>query len=592
MKKILYVVIMIFIFFVVNTEAVENIDFGEVEVLPGVSQVMLFRPGRDVKIIEGRELENIPGGSVADVLEYVAGLDVRRRGPDGVQADVHMRGSGFNQVEILLDGVRMNDSQTGHHNMDLPVDKADIERIELLGGDGSAFFGPGAAGGVINIVTKRGGGRKVGIEAARGKFGYSKIAANISGKKTKFSFSRKASDGYRADTSFAITSFFADTTVDTGDGTVRISGGKLDNRFGADSFYVAGWPSKEKTATAFINAAAVFNKNVSASLYHREHGDMFECSIANIAICRNVHHTDRNGIEIKKVFPVRGGASRYEAGVGFEKDAIKSTNIGKHKLRHASVYARHDNQVSERLKTSVAVRDDIYTEYDSLPGISVGADYAAGKRTGCRFSLGVAHRIPDFTELFYSDPAHTSLAGLQPEKFVSAEAGMDLMFEKMDVSFTLYTRRVERLIDWTGPSQNGPWLVGNQGSARFSGLTLETSVPVNTSLSAIFSYDMLKMDWHGSGYLKYSLAHPKHTVRTSLNWKGDGGVSASVIETYEKMDWRKSVALMDAMVSKERNGVKYYVEARNIFDREYEDIPGDRMPGLTVYAGANASIKY
>lgn len=592
MKKFLTGVVLLSLMICANAGAEEKLSFGEVSVEPGVSQVLLFRPGRDVKIIDGRDLENTPGTSVADILEYAAGVDVRRRGPDGAQADVHMRGSGFNQVEILLDGVRMNDSQTGHHNMDLPVSKDDIERIELLAGDGSAFFGPGAAGGVINIVTKRRGEKKAALDVAAGKYGYSKVGVNVSGKSAGFSFSRKASDGYRDLTSLANTSVFADATLKGSAGTLRISGGRLDNRFGAHSYYVPGWPSKEKTKTAFVNAAAVVMKDVSISMYHREHGDMFQCNAWNIAICRNVHHTERNGADVKKNFSSKSGASRYEVGVGFERDSISSSNIGNHSLRHASLYARSDSQVSERLTFSVAARDDAYTEYDSLPDFSAGLNYRAGKRTGLRFSLGSAHRIPDFTELYYNDPAHTALGGLLPEKFLSAEAGVDLSLDAADVSLTAYTRKVKKLIDWAGPSAAGPWLIGNQGDARFSGATFEVSAPLAKSLRADLSYDLLKMDWSGAGYLKYSLAHPKHAARLALKWALPGGVNATAIGTYEKMDWRKSVSLMDAMVSKEKAGVRYYIEARNIFDRKYEDVPGDRMPGLAVYAGASAGVSY
>ena len=64
---------------------------------------------------------NLPAGSVTDILEYVNGVDVKQRGAHGVQADVGIRGSSYEQTLILIDGITMNDPQTGHHNMDLPV---------------------------------------------------------------------------------------------------------------------------------------------------------------------------------------------------------------------------------------------------------------------------------------------------------------------------------------------------------------------------------------------------------------------------------------------------------------------------------------
>jgi len=96
--------------------------------------------------------------SVEDLLLGVTGVDVRRRGPGGVQADVGIRGATFEQTLILIDGVKVSDPQTGHHNLDLPVALADIERIEVQKGPSARIWGPNAFGGVVNIITRRAAG--------------------------------------------------------------------------------------------------------------------------------------------------------------------------------------------------------------------------------------------------------------------------------------------------------------------------------------------------------------------------------------------------------------------------------------------------
>ena len=65
-----------------------------------------------------------------------------------------VRGSTFSQVLVLVDGVRMNNSQTGHHNADLPFGLDQVDRIEVLAGAGSSLHGADAFGGTINIVTR------------------------------------------------------------------------------------------------------------------------------------------------------------------------------------------------------------------------------------------------------------------------------------------------------------------------------------------------------------------------------------------------------------------------------------------------------
>ena len=61
--------------------------------------------------------------NVADLLQQVAGVDIRRRGTGGGQSDLYIRGGGFDQTLLLIDGIKMDDAQTGHHTMNavLPV---------------------------------------------------------------------------------------------------------------------------------------------------------------------------------------------------------------------------------------------------------------------------------------------------------------------------------------------------------------------------------------------------------------------------------------------------------------------------------------
>jgi iron complex outermembrane receptor protein len=81
----------------------------------------LSKIGQSVSIITREEIEALPADSIADLLQTVSGVDVRRRGTHGVQADVGIRGSTFEQTLILIDGINVSDPQTGHHNLDIPV---------------------------------------------------------------------------------------------------------------------------------------------------------------------------------------------------------------------------------------------------------------------------------------------------------------------------------------------------------------------------------------------------------------------------------------------------------------------------------------
>ena len=121
---------------------------AETVVVTGGALPIAFRElPRTVRVVTRDEIANLPVGTVTDLIRLVASADVRARGPRGIQADFSVRGAGFGQVLVLVDGVRVNNAQTGHHNSDLPVTLDDIERVEILLGPGSSAFGADAFGG-------------------------------------------------------------------------------------------------------------------------------------------------------------------------------------------------------------------------------------------------------------------------------------------------------------------------------------------------------------------------------------------------------------------------------------------------------------
>ena len=113
----------------VDTIAIEEIKvFGQrgLELYPQIARV--------VTVIDSNNIENAPVQSIQDLLEHSLNVDIRQRGYYGAQADISIRGGSFDHVLILLNGINITDPQTGHYNLDLPVEIEDIKRIEILNG--------------------------------------------------------------------------------------------------------------------------------------------------------------------------------------------------------------------------------------------------------------------------------------------------------------------------------------------------------------------------------------------------------------------------------------------------------------------------
>ena len=92
---------------------------------------------RTVDVLDSAYIANTPATNLQQLLEYQAGVDIRTRGPQGIQSDISIRGSHFEQALILVNGVKVSDPQTGHHAFNLPVSLDDILRVEILKGSGA-----------------------------------------------------------------------------------------------------------------------------------------------------------------------------------------------------------------------------------------------------------------------------------------------------------------------------------------------------------------------------------------------------------------------------------------------------------------------
>src|SRR5665647_3284603 len=128
------------------------IQLSDVEINAN-SKKLYSEMGRILTIIDKTEITKNAVTSLDQLLDYVAGVDIRQRGTNGTQADISIRGGSFDQVLVLLNGVNITDPQTGHFSLDLPVDLQNIHRIELLQCPSPRIWGPNAYSGVINIVT-------------------------------------------------------------------------------------------------------------------------------------------------------------------------------------------------------------------------------------------------------------------------------------------------------------------------------------------------------------------------------------------------------------------------------------------------------
>ena len=152
MKKSLTLLFLLFFNVIISQQ--DTTDLKEVVVSTTKLEIPFSKNFRTVKIISSDYIKNSPATNVSDLLQEITGIDVRRRGIGGVQGDLYIRGGGFDQTLLLVDGMKMDDAQTGHHTLNMILPLYLIERVEVIKGPAARIFGQNAFNGAINIVTK------------------------------------------------------------------------------------------------------------------------------------------------------------------------------------------------------------------------------------------------------------------------------------------------------------------------------------------------------------------------------------------------------------------------------------------------------
>jgi len=131
----------------------QKTELSEVVVTASMLPQQEKETGRNIVSIKGSSLQNLPISSIDELLKYLPGIETQQRGPAGTQSNIIIRGGTFQQVLVIIDGIRINDPLTGHFNGYIPLHPNDINRIEIIKGAASAIYGSDAIGGVVNIIT-------------------------------------------------------------------------------------------------------------------------------------------------------------------------------------------------------------------------------------------------------------------------------------------------------------------------------------------------------------------------------------------------------------------------------------------------------
>ncbi len=574
----------------VATPAMAQDPFREtVVVTAAATGVPLASVTRTVTVITREHLAQLPVRSVADALRLVASVDVRARGVRGVQTDFAIRGATFGQTLVLVDGVRINDAQTGHHNGDIPVPLDAVERIEILHGPGSSLFGADAFGGTINVITRRGPipaaaaieGGSFGFVAGRG---HARLRSG--GLDHTLAATVERSSGFMFARDFRTAGISSRTTLGPRTGVLA---GYLWKDFGANGFYGPS-PSHESTNQALIALDHRFGDRMGWRLdglsSYRTHGDRFLWDVRRPGVSENRHRTHATLASLKASRSFGRGVA-LAAGVEGGADWIRSNNLGNHATGRISAFGEWRQAVGAATEIATGLRVDRYTEFGTAWSPSVGVGRWTSSRTRLRASAGRAFRVPTFTERYYSDPANWARPDLRAETAWAAEAGIDLFpANGWMLGATVFGRLDRNVIDWLRPSTAERWRTYNIRDVDTVGV--ELSVRRAVAGGVLVQADYTGLDVRAAAVTqlsKYVLDFAPHTVTLIIGVPLPGGARIAPRLEYKRRSRTtgpSEYVLLDARVSRSIGRYELQIEGTNLFDVGYEEIVGVAMPGRAV----------
>ncbi|MEM8844766.1 MAG: TonB-dependent vitamin B12 receptor [Pseudomonadota bacterium] len=134
-----------------------------------------------VTVITREDIERQQARTIIDLLTGLPGVSISNNGGDGQVSSLFLRGASSNQVLFLVDGVKTGSVTTGSTPFqNIPVDL--IERIEIVRGPRSSLYGSEAIGGVVQIFTRKGGGKtRTFASIGGGKYDSFDASAGVSG---------------------------------------------------------------------------------------------------------------------------------------------------------------------------------------------------------------------------------------------------------------------------------------------------------------------------------------------------------------------------------------------------------------------------
>lgn len=560
---------------------------------------------RTIQIISSEDIKNSAATNVAEILQQVAGVDIRRRGTAGSQADLYIRGGGFDQTLLLIDGIKMDDAQTGHHTLNAALPIEVIERIEIIKGPAARIFGQNAFTGAINIVTKKKLDYEVSGNIEAGS--YSQLNGSLTyGKETENTsimahVGALTSDGYRTNSDYNNYNYFFKGVFNKQKQPINVIATFFDKKFGAENFYTPpafGFNEYEETQNSLIGVSTSFNSEklkITPRIYWRRGQDIFQLKRNDPGFYRNLHITNKVGAEANASYFSKLGVTGF--GLDVSRVSISSNNLGKRDRIMANMFLEHRFKfANDKLDVTPGVALTYFSDFKfhAFPGLDVG--YKLTNNLRAYGNIGFTYRIPTYTDLYYNDSSTSGNPDLKPEEAIAQELGIKYISPMFSATLAVFNRDSDNLIDFIRPDENtNIFTATNIAKVNTQGFEFDTNFSFKfkgfkQSLNLGYTYLDDNIKDQDRDLSRYSLNTLQHHFTTRLRTQFLKNVSQNIIYKHADRIDGQSYNVWDASVMINFSKFIFTVTANNIFNAEYIETGFVPMPESNILFGLRYSI--
>ena len=619
MKKLLLSII-IFNTFVTHLNAQESedeIQLDEVEILSSPRiEIESLQNSISVISISKQQINNSTATNVSELLQQIAGIDIRRRGVEGMQADLYIRGGSFDQTLLLIDGIKVEDPQTGHHTMNMTLPLEVIERIEITKGSAGRIYGQNAFTGAVNIITKKNIKNNLSVELTGGSFdqkrGSLTVQRKLENSNILFNYNRKESEGYRYNTDFKNDELFIKSNFKIKDQKVSAIGAFNERKFGANGFYASpeAIDQYEETQASIIGLTTAFKKDdliIKPKLYWKRNQDMYVYLRQDPSVYRNLHISNKVGIEVNA--STSNSIGNLGLGIDLSKVSLTSNNLGNRNRTMLNMFIEQQIKFQNEkidltpgiaityfsdVSTRLNYQSNFFNNLFFYPGMDLG--YRFTKNLKLYSNIGYTYRIPTYTDLFYSSPTTLGNENLKLEKALTKEIGLKYLKSNFNLSMSLYQRDASDIIDYVRNNEAEPWQANNIREITTNGFELNMGYKfylgafrpqsINIGYSNI-NDDLLETDF---AFSRYALNSLKNQITATYMFQIRDFISSTLtFKNSERLN-NDSYTVIDFRTSYIYDRFTISFILNNITDTEYSETNLVPMPGFNSLVGIKYSI--